>query len=110
MAVAVALSMAWLKAGVEPQPEDDRARDRLAVFRGELYRCFTARADALFELADALLCTDGPVKALAGLSLAPEYRRGHGALYDAVNHGRSTSGGCAGPWLGCRYRGRRVAG
>jgi hypothetical protein len=28
------------------------------------------------------------VKTLAGLSLAPEHRRGHGALYDAVNHGR----------------------
>ena len=88
MAVAVAFSMAWLGAGVEPRPEDDRARERLAAFRGELYRCFTARADALFELADAVLCADGPVRALAGLSLAPEHRRGHGALYDAVNHGR----------------------
>jgi hypothetical protein len=28
------------------------------------------------------------VRILAGLSLAPEYRRGHGALYDAVAHGR----------------------
>ena len=27
-------------------------------------------------------------QALAGLSLAPEHRRGHGALYDAVNRGR----------------------
>ena len=27
-------------------------------------------------------------RSLAGLSLAPEHRRGHGALYDAVNHGR----------------------
>src|SRR6266705_1992695 len=35
-----------------------------------------------------VLCADGPVKTLAGLSLAPEHRRGHGALYDAVNHGR----------------------
>ena len=26
------------------------ARDRLTVFRRELYRCFTARADALFEV------------------------------------------------------------
>jgi hypothetical protein len=52
LAVAVAFSMAWLGAGVEPRPEDDRARERLAAFRGELYRCFTARADALFELAD----------------------------------------------------------
>ena len=48
----------------------------------------TARADELFELADAVLCADGPVKTLAGLSLAPEHRRGHGALYDAVSHGR----------------------
>jgi hypothetical protein len=30
----------------------------------------------------------GPVRNLAGLSLAPEHRRGHGALYDAVSHGR----------------------
>ena len=29
-----------------------------------------------------------PVRNLAGLSLAPEHRRGHGALYDAVGHGR----------------------
>ena len=35
-----------------------------------------------------MLCADGPVRTLAGLSLAPEHRRGHGALYDAVNHGR----------------------
>ena len=41
-----------------------------------------------FELADAVLCAGGPVRALAGLSLAPEHRRGHGALYDAVNSGR----------------------
>ncbi len=86
-AVAVAFSIAWLAAGVEPQTEGSRARDRLAGFRQKLYRCFTARADALFEVADAVLCADGPVKTLAGLSLAPEHRRGHGALYDAVNHG-----------------------
>src|SRR5579859_1154954 len=82
--------MAWLAAGVEPDAEGDRvqARDRLADFREELYRCFTARADELFELADGVLCAGGPVRALAGLSLVPEHRRGHGALYDAVNHGR----------------------
>jgi hypothetical protein len=28
------------------------------------------------------------VRSLAALSLGPEHRRGHGALYDAVNHGR----------------------
>ncbi|MCE7001630.1 transposase [Kibdelosporangium philippinense] len=35
-----------------------------------------------------MLCTDGPIRSLVGLSLAPEHRRGHGALYDAVNCGR----------------------
>ena len=87
-AVAVAFSIAWLVDGVEPQPEDSQARGLLAGFRGELYRCFTARADALFELADAVLCAEGPVRTLVGLSLAPEHRRGHGGLYDAVNAGR----------------------
>ncbi|MBP2326519.1 hypothetical protein JOF56_006904 [Kibdelosporangium banguiense] len=48
----------------------------------------SARADALFEMADAVLCTDGPVRTLVGLSLAPEHRRGHGALYDAINNGQ----------------------
>jgi DDE superfamily endonuclease len=47
-----------------------------------------AWADALFELADAVLCTEGPAKTLVGLWLAPEHQRGHGALYDAVNCGR----------------------
>jgi DDE superfamily endonuclease len=60
----------------------------LAAFRGELYRYLMARAGALFDLAEAVLCADGPVRVLAALSLAPEHRRGHGAAYDAVNAGR----------------------
>jgi hypothetical protein len=80
--------MAWLEAGVESPASGDQARGVLAAFRGELYRCLTARADALFELADAVLCADGPVRMLAALSLEPEHRRGHGAAYDAVNAGR----------------------
>jgi hypothetical protein len=90
--VAVAFSIAWLQGEVEPRPDEARAWERLAVFRRELYRCFTARADALFELADAVLCADGPVKTLVGLSLAPEHQRGHGALYDAVNCGQVAIG------------------
>jgi DDE superfamily endonuclease len=87
-AVAVAFSMAWPLAETGSEGGAGQARERLAGFRRELYRCLTARADSLFELADAVLCADGPVKTLAGLSLAPEYQRGHGALYDAVNCGR----------------------
>src|ERR1700733_12340911 len=60
----------------------------LSRFRLDFHACLTARADELSELADAVLCADGPVRTLAGLSLAPEHRRGHGALYDAVNHGQ----------------------
>jgi hypothetical protein len=60
----------------------------LSRFRQEFYRCLTARADALFELCDAVLCIDGPVTSLVELSLAGEHRRGHGALYDGVNQGR----------------------
>ena len=60
----------------------------LSRFRCDFHACLTARADELPELADAVLCADGPVRDLAGLSLAPEHRRGHGALYDAVSHGR----------------------
>ena len=60
----------------------------LAGFRAEFYQCLTARSDALFELTDAVLCTDGPVKTLVELSLSPEHRRGHGALYAGLNKGR----------------------
>jgi hypothetical protein len=34
------------------------------------------------------LCTDGPVRTLVDLALAPEHRRGHGALSSGINHGR----------------------
>src|ERR671920_2475074 len=63
------------------------AAERLRGFRGELYRCFGRRGDELFELTDALLCAEGPVRSLVGLCLAPEHRRGHGALYDALTSG-----------------------
>jgi hypothetical protein len=57
-------------------------------FRGEFYACLTTRGDELFELADALLCADGPVKTPVDLTLLPEHRRGHGALYGGLNRGR----------------------
>jgi hypothetical protein len=63
------------------------ALQRLRTFRGQLYGCLGRRGDELFELTDALLCAEGPVHSLVGLCLAPEHRRGHGALYDALNCG-----------------------
>lgn len=52
----------------------------LSRFRTGLYDCLPARRDALFELTDAVLSTDGPVRALVDLTLVAEHRRGHGAL------------------------------
>jgi hypothetical protein len=63
-------------------------RGDLARFRRESYASLTARADALFELTDAVLCADGLVTSLVGLTLLAEHRRGHGAMYDALNQGR----------------------
>ncbi len=71
-------------------PVDAPAVEALGVlsrFRVEFYDCLSARADALFELTDAVLCADAPVTALVELTLTAEHRRGHGAMYDAVNHG-----------------------
>src|SRR5271165_2260196 len=79
--------MPWLKDGVQDGPGGARGRGILAWFRGELYRCLAKRPDALFEVCDAVLCRPERVHMLAELSLEPECRRGHGAVYDAVNCG-----------------------
>ncbi|WP_249160280.1 NF041680 family putative transposase [Actinospica acidithermotolerans] len=56
----------------------------LAGFRERVYGCLRRRADCLFELVDAVLCTQGRVESLVELSAQSRFRRGHGALYDAV--------------------------
>lgn len=74
-------------------PDEDLGLDAgdryetLDCFRRQVYSCLTRRADALFELTDAVLCAAGPVRSLAELSLEPEHRRGHGGLYDGLNAG-----------------------
>ena len=53
---------------------------RLDQFRAELHACFTRRADALFELGDALLCAP-TMASLPYLSLEPVHQRGWGSAY-----------------------------
>jgi hypothetical protein len=78
-------TMPGLRAVVE---EDAAAcRGGLIGFRRALYRCLRARADALFELADALACGPGRVMSVPELSLQPEFRRGHGSVYAALTRG-----------------------
>jgi hypothetical protein len=50
---------------------------QLVAFRQEIYGCLALRADALFELTDAVLCTDGPLRSLVGSGC--RWRRSTGA-------------------------------
>lgn len=87
---------------VAPAPPPGIGAGCLDRFRAGLYSCLARRGDELFELADAVACATGPVTDLAHLSLEAEHRRGHGALYDALNAGavdadRLRALACAGP-------------
>src|SRR5512133_4361373 len=61
---------------------------RLQMFRAQLHACYTRRADALFELGDALLCQPTPFLSLPHLSLEPAHQRGWGSVYAALASGR----------------------
>jgi hypothetical protein len=60
---------------------------RLQTFRAQLHACFFRRADALFELGDALLCAEA-VPSLPHLSLEPVHQRGWGSAYAALARGQ----------------------
>ena len=61
--------------------------DALRTFRYSLYECLYRRADALFELTDAILTADA-VPSPVHLSLEAPHRRGWGSLYAALDRGR----------------------
>ncbi|MBA2377549.1 MAG: transposase [Rubrobacter sp.] len=61
--------------------------DALHAFRHSLYECIHRRADALFELTDAILAADA-VPSPVRLSLEASHRRGWGSLHAALNRGR----------------------
>lgn len=69
-------------------PQRHGHHSTLNLFRTGVYACMTRRADALFELADAITSTPTRVTDIAGLSLEPEQERGHGGVYDGLNAGR----------------------
>lgn len=73
---------------VLPQVGGWDAFAELSGFRAALYGCLSARADAFFELTDALLRAGGPTRTPVELSLLAEHQRGYGSLYGALNHGR----------------------
>jgi hypothetical protein len=77
----------WL-SGCAAMPMPTFPLARLGQFRAELHACFARRADALFELGDALLCAQTPLPSLPHLSLEPVCRRGWGSVYAALARGR----------------------
>ena len=60
----------------------------LVAFRQGFYGCLVRRGDALFELTDAVMARPERVDSVPALSLEPEFRRGHGALYGALSNGQ----------------------
>ncbi|RKN27788.1 transposase [Streptomyces radicis] len=60
----------------------------MSRFRTDFYDHLAARATALLESTDAMLCTDGPVRSPVDLALAPEHRREHGARCGGLDQGR----------------------
>lgn len=57
---------------------------QLQQFRVALYRTFTRRADAVFELIDAL-AGDTQARSPAELSLSPLFRRQYASVYDGID-------------------------
>jgi hypothetical protein len=84
----VAAPLSVLPSALPAYPEQPAALARLQAFRAGLYACCTRRADALVDLADALLSAQGPVASLPQLSLEPAHRRGWGSTYAALARGR----------------------
>lgn len=77
-----------VRVSLLPDAVQRKALAEASRFRSEFYECLTARRDELFELVDAVRCADSAVKSPVDLTLLPEYRRGHGAMYGGLNHGR----------------------
>ena len=77
---------------------ESSALDTFRAFRNSLYNCLHRRADALFELTDALLTAES-VPSPVHLSLQPSHRRGWGSLYNALSRGpidvQALRGGCS---------------
>jgi hypothetical protein len=70
-----------------PIMEPSDALHTLGTFRHSFYECLHRRADALFELTDALLSADS-IPSPVHLSLQASHRRGWGSLYAALDRGQ----------------------
>ncbi|MGI6876928.1 hypothetical protein [Amycolatopsis sp. 3B14] len=77
-----------------PDASNRCANGELSRFRQQVYESLNRRADALFELVDAVLSADGPLRSIAELSLAGEHRRRYDSGYAALARGAMEHRGC----------------
>jgi hypothetical protein len=75
-----------------PMPTSPLAQ--LGAFRDQLHACFSRRADALFELGDALLCAP-VVPSLPHLSLEPVHHRDTSTELQCSHYSSRTGGSAA---------------
>ncbi|MFF3341321.1 transposase [Streptomyces flavidovirens] len=99
-----------MRVSLLPEVVPGEAFAEASYFRDELYVCLTVRGDEFFELADAVLCAPGAVRSTVDLTLLPEHRRGHGAMYDGLNHGRIDADRLRRCWPVCRCPASRTGG
>jgi hypothetical protein len=64
----------------------DLSFKRLLTFRLQVHASFTFRADALFELIEAVLLTP-IIRSAIEVSTSPAFRRRFASVYDALRHG-----------------------
>jgi hypothetical protein len=70
----------------------------LKPIRQQLYGCMERGADALFNLADALLC-ESQAQSLPELSLSPFFERQWPSVYEALSDGRINVGQVRALWV-----------
>ncbi|MBN1666085.1 MAG: hypothetical protein JW862_03330 [Anaerolineales bacterium] len=58
---------------------------RLQQFRQDVYAVLPHRRDAIMDLLDAM-CSNTPARQVVALSLAPQFRRKYGSVFDAIQH------------------------
>ena len=95
---AVAVMDSVDRAGRDDQGLGRGGGAELEAFRLGCYGALTRRADALFEIGDALLCPEGTVTCPPRLSLTPVFRRGWGECDAALPAGGSRRTRCGICW------------
>src|SRR5881409_1800820 len=87
MSATLRLVAAYVALGQEAKDAYHMNFNRLKQIRQQVYDCMERGADALFNLADALLC-ESQAQSLPELSLSPCFERQWPSVYEALSDGR----------------------